>query len=271
MKLLILASLFVLSVVAEPEAEPQHHTAGFVAYTNGALVPEDTDSVKAAKIQHLTAKAALYAQPMPLKYYQPQVYGVQHQQLLQVPRVGVLPQHLVSPQVYGGSSQVYGHHVYQPHVYGLPALRHFGKREAEAEPEAEAEAEAQYMNYYGTPASTYPVTYGYPTAYNGYPATTAYTGYPATAYTGYPTTTAYTGYPTTTAYTGYPATTAYTGYPTTTAYKGYPTTTAYKGYPYTHNTLPATTFNTAYNRYPYTYGTYGYNPYKIVQTPVVKN
>ena len=36
----ILASLFVLSVVAEPEAEPQHHTAGFVAYTNGALVPE---------------------------------------------------------------------------------------------------------------------------------------------------------------------------------------------------------------------------------------
>merc|ERR1712086_353601 len=139
-------------------------------------------------------------------------------------------------QVYGGSSQVHGHHVYQPHVYGLPALRHFGKREAEAEPEAEAEAEAQYMNYYGTPASTYPVTYGYPTAaYNGYPATTAYTGYPATAYTGYP------------------------------------TPTAYKGYPYTYNTLPATTFNTAYNRYPYNYGTYGYNPYKIVQTPVVKN
>merc|ERR1711935_181489 len=232
------------SVVAEPEAEPQHHTAGFVAYTNGALVPEDTDSVKAAKIQHLTAKAALYAHQMPLKYYQPQVYGVQHQQLLQVPRVGVLPHHVVAPQVYlGGSSQVYGHHVYQPHVYGLPALRHFGKREAKAEPEAEAEA--QYMNYYGTPASTYPVTYGYPTAaYNRYPATTAYTGYPATAYTGYPTTTAYTGYP---------------------------TTTAYKGYPYTYNTLPATTFNTAYNRYPYTYGRYGYNPYKIVQTPVVKN
>merc|ERR1712008_589217 len=157
----------------------------------GALVPEDTDSVKAAKIQHLTAKAALYAQPMPLKYYQPQVYGVQHQQLLQVPRVGVLPRHFVSRQVYGGSSQVYGHHVYQPHVYGLPALRHFGKREAEAEPEAEA----QYMNYYGTPASTYPITYGYPTAYNGSPAT---------AYTGSPTTTAYTGYPTTTAYPGYP-------------------------------------------------------------------
>ena len=189
---------------------------------------KDTDSVKAAKIQHLSAKAALYAQPMPLKYYQPQVYGVQHQQLIQVPRVGVLP-----------------HHVYQPHVYGLPALRHFGKREAEAEPEAEAEAEAQYMNYYGTPATTYPVTYGYPTTYTGYPAMKTYTGYPAT--------------------------TAYTGYPITTAYTGYPATTVYKGYPYTYNTLPTTTFSTAYNRYPYTYGTYGYNPYKIVQTPVVKN
>jgi len=265
MKFLILASLFVLSVVAEPEAEPQHHTAGFVAYTNGALVPEDTDSVKAAKIQHLTAKAALYAHQMPLKYYQPQVYGVQHQQLLQVPRVGVLPHHVVAPQVYlGGSSQVYGHHVYQPHVYGLPALRHFGKREAEAEPEAEAEAEAQFMNYYGTPASTYPVTYASQTGFR-YPYASAYTGYPTTtAYTGYPATTAYTGYPATTAYTGYPATTAYTGYPATTAYTGYPTTTAYKGYPYTYNTLPTTTFNTAYN----TYGTY---PYNFGKTPVVKN
>ena len=44
----ILASLFVLSVVAEPEAEPQHHTAGFTAYTNGALVPE----VKTISDQH---------------------------------------------------------------------------------------------------------------------------------------------------------------------------------------------------------------------------
>ena len=42
----ILATLFVPSVVAEPEAEPQNYTSGFVAYTNiyrftnGALVPE---------------------------------------------------------------------------------------------------------------------------------------------------------------------------------------------------------------------------------------
>merc|ERR1712183_723744 len=126
--------------------------------------------------------------------------------------------------------------------YGLPALRHFGKREAEAEPEAEAE----YVNYYySTPATTYPITYGYPTTYTGYPAMKTYTGYPAT--------------------------TAYSGYPITTAYTGYPATTVYKGYPYTYNSLSTTSFSTAYNRYPYTYGTYGYNPYKIVQTPVVKN
>ena len=43
-----LASLFVLSVVAEPEAEPQHHTSGFTAYINGALVPE----VKIISDQH---------------------------------------------------------------------------------------------------------------------------------------------------------------------------------------------------------------------------
>merc|ERR1712172_132257 len=65
MKFLILASLFVLSVVADPEAEAQHgldlthKTSGFVRYTNGAITPEDTDSVKAAKIQHHTLKAAL--------------------------------------------------------------------------------------------------------------------------------------------------------------------------------------------------------------------
>jgi len=113
-----------------------------------------------------------------------------------------------------------------------------------AEPEAEAEPEAQYLNYYGTPANTYPVTYGYPTAYTGYPAFKTYAGYPAT--------------------------TAYTRYPATTAYAGYPTTTAYGGYPYTYKTLPTTTFNTAYNRYPYTYGTYVYNPYNLFQTQAVQ-
>merc|ERR1711997_268622 len=182
MKFLILASLFVLSVVADPEAEAQHDlthkTSGFVRYTNGAITPEDTDSVKAAKIQHHTLKAALndnkktpftYAvnpfhqvyQPLP----EPRVYGL-HQQ-----------QQFVRPSVYGLHGQ---HQIFAPHVFGLhhqhqqvipgtngpyrvPAVRYLGKRDAEADPEAEAEAEAQYYGsqyygqYYGTPASTYPL------------------------------------------------------------------------------------------------------------------
>ena len=54
-------------MVADPEAEAEairpldltHKTSGFVRYTNGAITPEDTDSVKAAKIQHHTLKVRL--------------------------------------------------------------------------------------------------------------------------------------------------------------------------------------------------------------------
>merc|ERR1712037_1010217 len=123
-------------------------------------------------------------------------------------------QQFVAPRVYGISQQ---HQQVYPGTNGpyiVPAVHSLGKREAEAEPEAEAEAEAQY---YGTPASTYPLArYPYASAYTtGYPTTynTAYTtGYPSiynTALTGYPSVynTAYTGYPNTfnTAYTGYPS------------------------------------------------------------------
>merc|ERR1711997_100189 len=240
MKFLILASLFVLSVVADPEAEAQrpsdytHKTSGFVRYTNGAITPEDTDSVKAAKIQHHTLKAALndnkktpftYAvnpfhqvyQPLP----EPRVYGLHHQQQFVPPKVyGLHQQH---QQVIPGTNG----------PYRVPAVRYLGKRDAEAEPEAEAEAEAQYCGsqyygqYYGTPASTYPLArYPYASAYT--------TGYPSTSYN-----TALTGYPNTynTALTGYPSTynTALTGYPSiyNTAYTGYPNTynTAFTGYP----------------------------------------
>jgi len=236
MKFLILASLFVLSVVADPEAEAQHgfthKTSGFVRYTNGAITPEDTDSVKAAKIQHHTLKAALTARK-PVTYaavnpfhqvYQPQVYGLHHQQQLVAPQVyGLHRQHQAfAPHVYGlhhqqqfVTPQVYGLH---GNIYNMPAVRHLGKREAEAEPEAEAEAEAQfygsqyYGQYYGTPARTYTTgAFRYPSAYYT-------TGYPVNTLTGYPKTynTALTGYPSiyTTPYTGYPTTT-YTGYPTT--------------------------------------------------------
>merc|ERR1711971_1288851 len=264
MKFLILASLFVLSVVADPEAEAQrpldltHKTSGFVRYTNGAITPEDTDSVKAAKIQHHTLKAALtddkktpftYAVNPFHQVYQPQVYGLHQQQQFVRPSVyGLHGQHQIfAPRVFGLHHQqqfvapnVYGLHQQHQQVipgtngpYRVPAVRYLGKRDAEAEPEAEAEAEAQYYGsqyygqYYGTPASTYPLArYPYASAYTtGYPSTynTAYT-------TGYPSiyNTALTGYPSTynTALTGYPNTynTALTGYPSTynTALTGYP-------------------------------------------------
>merc|ERR1712172_279886 len=265
MKFLILASLFVLSVVADPEAGAQHgldlthKTSGFVRYTNGAITPEDTASVKAAKIQHHTLKAALTDnKKTPVTYavnpfhqvYQPQVYGLHHHQQFVRPSVyGLHRQHQIfaDPRVYGlhhqrqfVAPQVFGVHQQHQQVlpgtggpYLMPAARHFGKRYAEAEPEAEAEAEAQYYGsqyygqYYGTPASTYPLArYPYASAYT--------TGYPTTYNTAYT-----TGYPSVynTALTGYPSTynTALTGYPTTynTALTGYPNTfnTAYTGYP----------------------------------------
>merc|ERR1711935_257690 len=152
MKFLILASLFVLSVVADPEAEAEairpldltHKTSGFVRYTNGAITPEDTDSVKAAKIQHLTLKAALtdnkktpFAYAFNHQVYQPQVYGLHHQQQFAA--------HQVAPQNFYGlhrqqqafAPQVYGaHHQRQfvaPQVYGLhrqqQAVRYLGKRD----------------------------------------------------------------------------------------------------------------------------------------------
>merc|ERR1712083_684196 len=273
MKFLILASLFVLSVVADPEAEAQirepgldltHKTSGFVRYTNGAITPEDTDSVKAAKIQHHTLKAALNDEKKtPFTYavnpfhqvYQPQVYGLHQQQQFVRPSVyGLHRQHQIfaDPRVYGL------HHQQQfigPKVYGLhqqvipggdrlPVVRYLGKRDAEAEPEAEAEAEAQYYGsqyygqYYGTPASTYPLArYPYASAYT--------TGYPSTYNTAYT-----TGYPSiyNTALTGYPSTynTALTGYPST-----YNTALTVSGDPYDRVSI----YNTAYTGYPNTYNT----------------
>jgi len=55
MKFLILASLFVLSVVADPQEDLD--TAGFVAYTNGALVPEVTYGYPTAYTGYPASKA----------------------------------------------------------------------------------------------------------------------------------------------------------------------------------------------------------------------
>jgi len=311
MKFLILASLFVLSVVADPEAEAQHgldlthKTSGFVRYTNGAITPEDTASVKAAKIQHHTLKAALtdnkktpftYAvnpfhqvyQPLPeprvyglhqqQQFVRPSVYGLHGQHQIFAPHVFGLhhQQQFVAPKVYGISQQ---HQQVYPGTngpYRVPAVRYLGKRDAEAEPEAEAEAEAQYYGsqyygqYYGTPASTYPLArYPYASAYT--------TGYPTTYNTAYT-----TGYPSiyNTALTGYPSTynTALTGYPTTynTALTGYPSiyNTALTGYPSVYNTAYTgypNTFNTAYTGYPSIYKAALYNKAQVQAQRMAKD
>merc|ERR1711992_498021 len=103
---------------AAPEADPQvllaqplvygnAHTQveAQVQHANGAVVPGETLSVKAAKAQHLTAKANAYL-------HKPLVY-----------------QTVASPVVsYTGA---------YPHVYGT----HFIKREADSEAQPEAEAD----------------------------------------------------------------------------------------------------------------------------------
>merc|ERR1712110_1357603 len=163
MKFIILASLFVLSVVAEPEA--QHFTAGFVQHVNGAVVPQDTDSVKVAKVQHLAAKNTAYltqGKPFyghfPVHVKTPVTYKVQTPVTYKVQT----PAHTYPINPF--------YHVYQPHVYThhVPVVHKLGKREAEAEPEADA----QYYNYYGySPYTTGYQTYGY----TGYPYNTGYT------------------------------------------------------------------------------------------------
>merc|ERR1711956_13091 len=125
-------------------------TSGFVRYTNGAITPEDTDSVKAAKIQHHTLKAALtdnkktpFAYAFNHQVYQPQVYGLHHQQQLVAPQIYGLHRqqqfaaHQVAPQNFYGlhrqqqafAPQVYGvHHQQQfvaPQVYGAHHQQQF--------------------------------------------------------------------------------------------------------------------------------------------------
>jgi len=128
---------------AAPEADPQvllaqplvygnAHTQveAQVQHANGAVVPGETLSVKAAKAQHLTAKANAYLNK-PLVYTAPVVNTpVVHQTL------PVVHQTVASPVVsYTG----------YPHVFGT----RFIKREADAEAQPEAEADPALLSVYG--------------------------------------------------------------------------------------------------------------------------
>jgi len=90
-----------------------HYTAGVQKFSNGAVVPEDTMSVKLAKAQHFQAKAVEYMK----KPY------------MVAPVVYKAPIAPVAPLA---------HHTYAPYTYPY-AAHHFVKREAEAEPEADAQ------------------------------------------------------------------------------------------------------------------------------------
>ena len=266
-------------MVADPEAEAQHgldlthKTSGFVRYTNGAITPEDTASVKAAKIQHHTLKVGLdrankfagYRLPdrtktgpnffstfkaaltddllkkTPVTYavnpfhqvYQPQVYGLHHQQ------------QFVRPSVYGLHRQ---HQIFaNPRVYGLHHQRQFVAPQVFGLHQQHQQVLPGTGGPYIVPAvrslgkreaEAEPEAEAEAEAqYYGSQYYGQYYGTPASTYplARYPYASAYT--------TGYPTTynTPYTtGYPSVynTALTGYPTTynTALTGYPTTYNT-----------------------------------
>merc|ERR1711953_451692 len=85
MKAFIAIFALVAAALGEPESDPQfmyahhaampaHHTAGMVQYSSGAVVPDDTLSVKAAKVQHHNAKVFEYAKKPYMHYAAPMVY-----------------------------------------------------------------------------------------------------------------------------------------------------------------------------------------------------
>jgi hypothetical protein len=202
MKFIILASLFVLSVVAEPEA--QHFTSGFVQHHNGAVVPQDTESVKIAKAQHASAKNAEHmmnphhvvysnveAKPLrhylsmakkvavnqvqtPVQTYTVPVQTVNHVQRVQTPASTYpLNNFVVRPYTTGYTGYPYttGFQAYTPYFNNFWNTPRVVKREADAD----AEAEAQFVSYYGN-YQQYP--YNFYSAYNQYPTTyKTYTNY----------------------------------------------------------------------------------------------
>ena len=188
-------------VAAEPETFHHlgaHATAGYVKHMNGAVVPEDTASVKAAKGLHMAAKhnAALngYATPYvapvfhtapvvkPVEVEAPKVVSYKAPELKPItytkPLVYTKPvvtqplTYVSTPAVHHVAAPVttYTHPIAStyttPYVYGAHHLIH--KREAEAD--AEADPQFLYNTAYATPYTTTPYTtpyaYARPLVYN---------------------------------------------------------------------------------------------------------
>jgi len=223
MKFFIIASLIAF-VAAEAESDPAHlyaihhggthMTNGFVQYSNGAVVPQDTASVMAAKGAHLNAKAMVHPY---------------HILKAVVPTVKATPEMTETKKVVTYATPSYPFYSGYPHVapynaypYATPLTtgvtpvyttplthvqapyHHLIKREAEAEAEADP---ALVYHHGGAHLTTHNYPYGHHVAYPyGYPTNMGYTAYPAVPYK-YPTTQyTYPTYPYTT-----PVTTTYTG------------------------------------------------------------
>jgi len=166
----------VKPVVAEkPVVDATHYTSGQQKFDNGAVVPEDTVSVKLAKAQHAEAHAAAAAYKAPVVY--------------KAPIAPVVYKAPIAPVVYKAPIAPVAplaHHTYAPYTYPY-AAHHIFKREAEAEPEADSQVlyntpyTAGVLPYTAgvlpyTAAQTYikpAVTYKAPVVYKA-PLTTSY-------------------------------------------------------------------------------------------------
>merc|ERR1711894_169419 len=137
MKAFVATVAMAAATSAAPEAMHHHnlmmpmvygnvHSQGMVHHSNGAVVPDDTYAVKAAKVDHLTAKAQAYLN-------KPLVMAAQ-------PVVQTVAAHTVASPMYTGYSGLY-----QPFGYNT----HLIKREAEAEAGPQLMLNTPYTAYNG--------------------------------------------------------------------------------------------------------------------------
>merc|ERR1711976_316089 len=184
MRFLVIASVLAF-VAAEPETFHHlgaHATAGYVKHMNGAVVPEDTASVKAAKGLHMAAKHNAAVNGFVKPYvYQPMVKPVAP--LVQTPKVVSYKAPEMKPIAYTKPMVYTKPVVTQPITYAIPAAHHvaapvttythpiahttyatpyvYGAHHLIHKREAEADAESDAQLLYTNAAYTTPYTYGY--------------------------------------------------------------------------------------------------------------
>jgi len=138
-----------LAAAASAAPEAHHHFlgqqplvyshGGMVHHSNGAVVPDDTFAVKAAKVDHLTAKAKTY---------------------LSKPLVGLVHSLAASPVAQTIASPVVSSYsgLYNPYMYNT----HLIKREAEAEADSQVLLNTPYTGYNTMYNGVYNGVFNYP-------------------------------------------------------------------------------------------------------------